>query len=148
MVTGKYYEEFNVGDKFITPRRTITKAAIDIMLSLGGLRNPVFVDEEYAKTTVFGSSVVPGELSIVFMGGLNEQLDMWWDTVLVGIDKMKFKNPLRPGDTIHNEIEILSTRLTSKQGWGLVLDKSTCLNQKGQAVAELEFIHLVPCKTE
>ena len=145
MIKGYYYEQFHVGGKIITPRRTITEAAINTILSLGGMRNPVFVDEEYAKTTVFGTCVAPGELTVVFMGGLNEQLDMWWDTVLVGIDKMKFTNPLKPGDTIYNEIEIISMRETSKPEWGIVVDRSICKNQKGEVVAELEFTHLVPC---
>ena len=56
---GNYYEDLNMGDRFITPGKTITEAAITIMLSLGGFSNPVFVDEEYAKTTVFGSCVTP-----------------------------------------------------------------------------------------
>ena len=144
MIKGAYYKEFNIGDKFTTPRKTVTEAAINIMLSLGGMRNPIFIDEEYAKDTVFGTCIAPGELTVVFMGGLNEQLDMWWDTILVGIDKMKFKNPLKPGDTIHNEIEITSKRETSNPKWGLVVDKSVCRNQKGEVVAELEFTHLVP----
>ena len=148
MITGQYYEEFNVGDKFITPRKTIKESAITVMLSLGGLRNPVFVDEEYAKTTVFGGCVTPGELTVVFMGGLNEQLDMWWDTVLVGVDKMKFKSPLMAGDTIYNEIEIIDKKETSKTNWGIVVDKSVCKNQKGEVVAELDFTHLVPRKSK
>ena len=144
MITGKYYDEFNVGDRFVTPGRTVTEAAIDTMLSLGGLRNPVFVDEEYAKRTVFGSRVAPGELTLVFMGGLNEQLDMWWDAILIGMNNVKFRNPLRAGDTIYNEIEIISKRETSKPDWGIVMDRSMCKNQRGEVVVELEFTHLVP----
>ena len=144
MIKGKYYEDINIGDYYVTPGRTVNESAITSMLTLGGMRNPIFLDEGYASKSVFKSCIAPGELTIVFMGGLNEQLDMWWDTVLVGIDKVKFRNPLKSGDTIHNEIEIISKRETSKHGWGLIIDRSTCKNQKDKVVAELEFIHLIP----
>lgn len=142
---GRYFEEFNVGEKYITPRKTVTEAAITMMVALGGLRMPIFIDDVYAKNTVFGTRIAPGEVILLFMGGLNEELDIWGDTMigLVGINNVRFKNPLRAGDTIHDEFEIIDLRETSRSDRGLMVDRTICKNQKGAVVAEVEFTHMV-----
>lgn len=53
----------------------------------------------------------------------------------LGVDHIRWPNPLRPGDTIHAEIEVMSiTPSLSKPDFGVVHIKVTAVNQKGEPV--------------
>lgn len=148
---GKYFEEFNVGDKFVTPGKTISEGTIDTMVGLAGFILPLFTDEEYCKTsTPFGGRIGPGRLTLLVMGGLSEQTGIWEDTViaLVGLNNVRIKSPLRAGDTIRVEMEIIDKKETSRPNRGLITHKETCRNQRGEVVVEAEAIHLVRRKPE
>lgn len=147
-MSGKYFEDFNIGDKFVTPGRTVTEGAIATMVGLGGFVHPLFNDEEYAKTTIFGGRIAPGRLTLFFMGGLEEQLGIYEGTLvaLVGLDKIRFRAPVRPGDTLRVEMEVTDKKESSKPDRGLIVHKSICRNQRGETVAETEASHLVKRK--
>jgi acyl dehydratase len=142
---GKYFEDFNVGDKFVTPGKTITEGAIATMVGLAGFVLPLFNDEEYARTTIFGGRIAPGRLTLFVMGGLVEQTGLFEDTViaLVGLDNIRFRAPLRAGDTIRVEIEITAKKETSRSDRGLITHRETCRNQRGEIVVEAESTHLL-----
>jgi len=144
-VKGLYYEDFKVGDRFITQAKTITDGAITVMIGLGGYTIPIFTNEEYAKTTIFKGRIAPGRMTIFMMGGLEEQLGIFHETViaLIGIDKVRFKNPLRAGDTIKVEIEIINKRETKNPERGIVIHRETCLNQREEVILEEEATHLM-----
>ncbi len=142
---GLYYEDFKVGDRFTTQAKTITEGAITVMVGLGGYTVPIFTNEEYARTTIFKGRIAPGRMTIFMAGGLEEQLGIFDETVvaLIGIDKVRFKNPLRAGDTIKVEIEIIDKRETKNPEQGIVINKESCLNQRGEIILEAEATHLM-----
>ena len=145
----RYWEDYNVGDRFQTPGKTISQAMIDIMVGLGGYTEPFFLDEEEAKKTIFGSRIAPGRMTLFLMGGLEEQSGMWDEETmmaLMGLDSIRVKAPLRAGDTIRVEMEITEKRETSKADRGIVIHKSVCKNQKGEEVVETVAAHLVKRK--
>jgi len=144
-VAGRYFEEFNVGDKVITPGKTITDTAITTIVGLAGFTEAFFNDEEYAKTTVFGGRIAPGRLTLLMMGALSEQTGIWERTViaLLGINNVRIVGPLRAGDTITVEIEIVDKRETSKGDRGIIVHKETCKNQRGEVIAQCEATHSV-----
>lgn len=141
----KYFEEFKVGERYRTHGKTISEGAVAIMVGLGGLSSPIFNDEEYAKSTPFGTRLVPGRLTLFFMGGLEEQLGLFDETViaLIGIDKLRLKAPVKPGDTIHVELEIIEMKEISKADRGIVVHRSRCLNQRGEVVLVTEITHMM-----
>ena len=53
----KYWEDYEVGEKFITPGRTISQGMIDIMLGLAGFTLPLFWDDEEAGKSAFGKNI-------------------------------------------------------------------------------------------
>ena len=142
---GLYYEDFKVGDKFTSPAKTITEGAITMLVGLGGYTVPLFTDEEYAKTTIFKGRIAPGRVTMLMMGGLQEQLGIFDETLvaLLGLDKVRFNNPLRAGDTIKLEIEIIDKRETKNPERGVIVHKELCLNQRGEIVLEAESTHLM-----
>jgi acyl dehydratase len=141
----KYFEDFELGETFRSPAKTISQGAIDMMIGLAGFTVPLFNDEEFAKKTVFGGRIAPGRMTLFIMGGLEEQIGIYDETViaLVGLDKIRFKAPLKAGDTIHVEFEVVSLRETSKPDRGLMVHTSRCINQRGEVVIECEATHLM-----
>jgi acyl dehydratase len=143
----KYWEDFNVGDIFVTRGRTVTEAMISITSGLSGHIAPLFWDEEAAKKTTFGGRITPGLLTLLLMDGLEEQVEAGWGLeniiALVGIDKVRFKAPLRPGDTMRDEMEIIEKRETKRPDRGLITHRSVCKNQRDEEIAEAQFIHLL-----
>jgi acyl dehydratase len=141
----KYFEDFRVGEVFRTPGKTMTEGAIAMMVGLGGFTIPLFNDEEYARQTPFGSRIAPGRLTLFVMGGLEEQIGIYDETViaLLGLDKVRFKAPLRAGDTIHVEFEVIDLKETSKPERGIMVHKSKGLNQRGEVLIECEATHLM-----
>lgn len=141
----KYFDDFRVGQVFRTPGKTMTEGAIAMMVGLGGFTIPLFNDEEYARQTPFGSRIAPGRLTLFVMGGLEEQIGIYDETViaLLGLDKVRFKAPLKAGDTIHVEFEVIDLKETSKPDRGIMVHKSKCLNQRGEVLIECEATHLM-----
>ena len=143
---GKYFEEFNIGDKFISPGKTVTDTLITTVVGLAGFNERFFHDEEHAKAyTPYGGRIAPGRLTLLLMGALSEQIGIWFDTViaLIGLDDVKISAPLRAGDTIKLEIEIVDKRESRKADRGIIVHKETCRNQRGEVIAEAKTTHLV-----
>lgn len=57
-----YLEDLKVGMR-ATTSMVITAEKIDIFAELTGDKNPIHVDEEFAKTTMFGKRIAHGALS-------------------------------------------------------------------------------------
>lgn len=138
---GKYAEDFNAGDRMITPSRTITEADIAAFASLTGDFNPLHTDEEFAKTTMFGSRIAHGMMTLSYLVGLVSRLGVLDGTVVafMGINDLRFKEPVRAGDTIHGEMAVKRTRLLSGRGTGIVTVEVAAVNQKGTTVLSAEL---------
>jgi acyl dehydratase len=141
----KYWEDFRIGERFRSPAKTVGESAVTLMVALAGFTIPLFNDEEYARNTPFGTRIAPGRLTLFVMGGLEEQIGIYDDTViaLVGLDKVRFKGPLKPGDTIHVEFEVIDLKVTSRPDRGIMVHRSRCLNQRGDVLIENEATHLM-----
>jgi acyl dehydratase len=128
---GRLFHEFAVGQRFETPRRTITEADIVAFSGLSGDYNPVHTDEVFAAATEFGSRVAHGPMGIGIAFGLASRLDLIDGTViaLLGVT-WDFKAPVRPGDTIMALVEVLEKRDVKRDDRGLLVLAFTLLNQR------------------
>ncbi len=146
----KYWEDYEVGARFRSPGRTLSEGMIDIFIGLGGYTLSFFRDQEFSQKTIWKSRVVPGPVTVCLMFGLEHDAGLWHDESmlgLLGIDKVKFKMPVRAGDTITNETEIVGKKETKSPEQGIILHHDVCRNQKGEEVAEFEGIHLIKRRT-
>lgn len=118
---GRVFGEFAVGQRFVTPGRTITEADIMAFAGLTGDFNPVHTDEDFAKATPFGARVAHGPMGIGIAFGLAARLDLIDGTVvaLLGLT-WDFRAPMRPGDTIRALIDVVETRDVRDPANGLV----------------------------
>jgi len=116
-----------------TARRTRTVEARDIELFtlMTGDRNPLHYDEERARRTRFGGIIVQGGVSSGLLNAVvAEDLPGPGSVFLrVGWD---FRAPVRPGDTITAEVEVLEVHATKP----VTRLRTTITNQDGVVVLD------------
>ena len=135
---GMFWEEWEVGAEFESPARTVTEADIVAFAGLSGDYNPLHVNEEYCKTTIFGGRIAHGPLVYAIAAGLLFQLHLYDDTLIafLGFENLKFTRPVKPGDTIRARIKVLEKRKTSNADRGVMKRQLQVLNQRGEVVQE------------
>ncbi|OGA49336.1 MAG: dehydratase [Betaproteobacteria bacterium RIFCSPLOWO2_12_FULL_62_58] len=135
---GLYWEEWETGAEYESPARTVTEADIVTFAGLSGDYNPLHVNEEYCKQTIFGGRIAHGPLVYAIAAGLLFQLHLYDDTLIafLGFENLKFTNPVKPGDTIHARIKVLEKRETSRPDRGVMKRQLQVLNQRGEVVQE------------
>ncbi len=149
MLQGKYYEEFKLGDEFVTPGKTITESLITLCVGLGGYIVPFFLDEEYARKTVFKGIVAPAHVTLLVLGGIVEQTGLFHETVVALTTlEASFKAPVRAGDTLRAELEVVEKKETSNPGIGSVTINHVVKNQRDVVVAEARIAHLMKRRPE
>ncbi len=139
---GKTYGEFVVGEKDISPAVTITDAHIILFASLSGDYNPLHIDEEFAKKTPFGTRIAHGLLSVSVMSGYLGQLLNGTAIAFLGA-RYKFTAPVKIGDTVHAESEVIEKKDKEKYNGGVVKIKLQIKNQKDEVCVEGEATVLV-----
>jgi acyl dehydratase len=119
---GRYFEEFSVGQKVITEKRTITENDIMTFAALSGDNNRIHTDPEFSKTTVFGKQVAHGLLGLSFASGLAWQTGILDGTVIAfrEVNEWKFVKPVFIGDTIYVDLEVKETKALPRIGGGSV----------------------------
>ena len=131
-----YYEDCRVGDGAVTPGRTITETDVVQFAGMTGDWTRIHTDEEYARATPYGGRVAHGMLvlsvgsALLLRAGLLPEETL----ALYGVEKVRFLNPTRLGDTIHTEGEVTALReLDSARG--LVTVSGRVLNQRGETLS-------------
>lgn len=135
---GLYWEEWEIDAEFESPGRTVTEADITLFAGLSGDYNPLHVNEEYCKNTIFGGRIAHGPLVYAIAAGLLFQLHLYDDTLIafLGFEDLRFTKPVKPGDTIHARIKVLEKRETSRPDRGIMRRRLQVLNQRGEVVQE------------
>lgn len=87
--------------------KTITETDIVLFAGVSGDNNAVHTNEEFAATTAFGGRIAHGFLTAsVISAALANRLP-GPGTVYLG-QQLKFRAPVRPGDTVHATVTVLS----------------------------------------
>ena len=135
---GMYWEEWEPGAEFVSPARTVTEADIVAFAGLSGDYNPLHINEEYCKTTMFGTRIAHGPLVYAIAAGLLFQLHLYDDTLIafLGFEDLRFTKPVKAGDTIHARIKVLERRETSRADRGVLRRQLQVLNQRDELVQE------------
>ncbi len=135
---GLYWEEWDIGAEFVSPARTVTESDIVQFAGLSGDYNPLHVNEEYCKTTQFGTRIAHGPLVYAIAAGLLFQLHLYDDTLIafLGFENLKFTAPVKAGDTIHAKIKVLEKRESSRADRGVMKRELKVYNQRGEMVQD------------
>jgi acyl dehydratase len=134
---GLVFGDFTVGQRFRTPGRTIVDSDMMNFAGLTGDYNPVHTDAVFAAHTEFGTRIAHGPMSVGMAFGLASRLDLVDGTVvaLLGVT-WAFKAPVKPGDTIHAEIEVLQTRDVKNPAHGFLELGIDMVNQAGAVTSK------------
>ena len=144
---GRYFEEFAVGERFVTRGRTITETDIVAFAALTGDYNPLHVDAEFGKTTQFGERIAHGMLGASYAVGLIAALGLTEGTVIAIVNMTwDFTAPIKIGDTIHVDQSVKSMRETKRADRGIVIFEVKLINQRGEVVQKGERVLLVARK--
>lgn len=137
MMEKVYFEDYTIGEKLVSPARTVTEADIVNYASLTGDWHPLHTDIEYAKRTPFGERIAHGMLTLSIGLALPFRLGLYVALpksfiAFYGIDKLRFTHPCKIGDTIHSEVEI-TDMITKDDQRGVIVSQNTIVNQNNKA---------------
>jgi acyl dehydratase len=137
-----YFEDFAAGQVREWGPRVVTREEI-IGFASEFDPQPMHLDENAAKHSMLGGLSASGwHTSVVAMR-------LMCDGFLLnsssqgspGIDELKWKNPVRPGDALSVRHTILETRDSkSRPEIGLVRQQCEVINQRGESVLEMRFV--------
>jgi len=125
MMQSLYFEDFQEGMELETVGRTVTEADIVMFAALTGDWNPIHVDAEYAKTTIFGQRIAHGML--MRLGFLEETVVAFY-----GVDRLRFTNPVFIGDTIKARAKVVEKQ--DRGQFGVVKIEASVVKQTGDVV--------------
>lgn len=146
---GRFFEDYEVGQKMITRGRTITEADIVQFGALTGDFNPMHFDDDYMKGHMIGKRVAHGMLTVSYAVGQAYQLGFMEQTVLSFRSiEMKFSTPVFVGDTVHVELTVAEKKAARRLGGGTVTLNIRIVNQEGVAVQKGSWVVLIASKPD
>jgi 3-hydroxybutyryl-CoA dehydratase len=134
---GKYLDEISDGQTAVFSK-TVTEADIVLFAGISGDTNPVHLDEEFAKPTMFKGRIAHGMLTAGFISAV-------FGTKLPGpgciymSQNLKFKAPVRIGDTVKARVTVSAI----DQAKARVTFTTTC-HVGEQIVLDGEAVLMVP----
>ena len=98
-----------------------------------GDKNPLHLDDDYAKDTVFKERIAHGMISAMKLPGPG--------TTYLG-QSLKFTGPVKIGDTVTASLRV--KELKEKTKFTIAIITTTCVNQEGRVVVEGEATVIPP----
>src|SRR5438034_1075889 len=133
---GRFLEDFAVGQTFRSGRVRIDKERIK---TFGAEFDPqpFHLDETAARDTIFGGLAASGwhTAALTMRLLVDGELKPVGGIIGAGFDEFRWPRPVRPGDELRVESEILEIRPSqSRPSQGMIKVRTTTLNQNGEAV--------------
>ncbi|MBI5248818.1 MAG: MaoC family dehydratase N-terminal domain-containing protein [Desulfomonile tiedjei] len=141
MERSKYGDDFNVGDVYRTGSITVTEAHLVAWAGLTMDFYPLHMDKEYAANTEFGERLAHGPLIFGLAVGLVSIAGFGGDSAVawLGADNMRMLSPVKIGDTITVEVEVMDKKPTKKPERGIQTWRYTVKNQRGESVMAFDY---------
>ncbi|WP_422000171.1 MaoC family dehydratase [Reyranella sp.] len=141
-MSDRLFEDFRVGDRFVSAGMTVTEAAI-IDFARQWDPQPFHMDAEFARGWTFGGLIASG------LHTMSLTLRLWLDQGVFracslgspGLGAVTFPRPVRPGDTLHVVTDVVELRASeSKPDRGIARIRQVTLNQRDEPVLEQETV--------
>ena len=141
----RYFDDFKVGERFRSKGVTLTEAEI-ISFALAYDPQPFHLDAVAAAQSPFGGLIASG-LQTFALGWrmfLQEGAFSACSLGSPGIDELRWTAPVRPGDTLRTEAEVIETRPSgSKPDRGTLKMAYRMTNQRGETVLTMTILHIL-----
>jgi acyl dehydratase len=134
-----WLEDFAPGQKYLSGTLRVDAAAIKAFAAQFDPQ-PAHLDEDAARGTFFGSLAASGWHTAALTMRLLVESDFRPAGGIIGsrAEELKWPRPVRPGDELRLESEVLEVRASSSRpGQGFVKCRTTTLNQSGEPVQVL-----------
>lgn len=141
----RYFDDFSVGERFITRGVTLTESMI-IGFAMTYDPQPFHIDVEAARQSNYGGLIASGfqTLALGFRMVLETGIFRVASMGSPGFDELRWLKPVRPGDTLHTEIEVMEkTPSRSKPDRGILRIAYRIKNQKEEEVLSFLSMHLL-----
>ena len=141
----RFLDDLAPGQRFTSPGLTLTEAKI-IDFAWRYDPQPFHLDANAAASSPYGGLIASGFQSLAVCFRLFIQSGILAESSMgsPGIDELRWLAPVRPGDTLHSEIEVLEVRPSnSKPDRGIARLKYQAVNQRGEAVLGFIVNHLL-----
>lgn len=129
--------DFTPGQK-ATWRKTLTEADVYAFAGITGDFNPLHVDREYAARSRFRERIAHGILTAGLISAVLGMRLPGPGGIFLS-QTLKFLRPVRFGDTLTAEAEVLTWRAEAR----ILTLRTTCTNQQGETVLDGEAALLV-----
>jgi acyl dehydratase len=135
-MTQRYLEDFAIGQTFGSGRLRVEEARIKSFAAEFDPQ-PFHLDETAARDSVFRGLAASGwhTAALTMRLLVESELRPAGGIVGAGFDEFRWPRPVRPGDELRVESEVLEVRPSkSRPDQGLIKVRTTTLNQNGEAV--------------
>ena len=143
MIKNKFFEDFNIGDKYILPSRTQTSGIFSMFQAASGDNDPIHYDREFCKQKGHKDMLAHGMqvLNQTAAGAGNFPSEV--RESLIGMVEVygKFIKPVYLDDTLYPYLEI--DDLITQKTTGIISMKAIIINQNGIKVFEGVHKYLV-----
>jgi len=140
-----YFEDLKARDRFESATYLVTAKEID---AFARQFDPQLfhVDGKKAKKTMFKGLIASGwHTAGITMRLFVQTLDFAQGAIGLGVDKLRWPNPVRPGDVLRVQTKILRLRpSSSKPTYGIVRLRNVTINQRGEVVQTMLTNIMVP----
>lgn len=143
---GYYLDDLAPGQRFGSGRVTVTAADITAFATAFDPQ-PFHLDEAAARGSIFRGLAASGwhTAALTMRLLVGSEFRPAGGIIGAGMDELRWPRPVRPGDTLRVEVEVLETRPSrSRPDQGLVKTRTTTFNQRDEPVQVLVANLLVP----
>ena len=141
----RYFDDFAVGERFVTRGVTVTESMI-IAFAMNYDPQPFHIDVEAARASIYGGLIASGfqTLALGFRMVIETGIFRACSMGSPGFDELRWLKPVRPGDTLHTELEIVEkTPSRSKPDRGILRIAYRIGNQHREEVLTFLSMHLL-----
>jgi acyl dehydratase len=143
-----YFDDFYVGQMFHSTGRA--KVTAEEIKAFGQKYDPqpFHLDEAAGEGSFFKGLAASGWLTAAIVMRLRVQsIQVVGGMIGAGVEEMRWTEPVRPGDVIRTEIEVVGARLSnSRKDYGVVRTRTLAYNQRDQVVMRSTVNFLAPVR--
>jgi len=132
------FETMTVGDTY-SETRAFTEAEVVAFAEVSGDKNPVHLDEAFARETVFGQRIIHGMLAVSHISKVLGTAFPGEGTIYLG-QEVRFRGPIFIDQEVRFELEVVGKR----DDKNILTIRTTCVSAEGKPLITGEAVVKVP----
>lgn len=143
-----YFEDFQIGQKFESKGSVKVSAHEITEFAEKYDPQPFHLDEAAGKSTFFKGQAASGWLTAAIVMRMRvETIRVHGGMIGAGVEEIRWTEPVRPGDSLHTETEVIGIRVSKKRPeLGLVTIHTNTFNQRNEIVMKSTVKFLAPLR--